>query len=246
MDHLKISTITSILQVSTDINLKDIYDSVPITKFIPFIEYGKNNPSKGFSKKSLRKKRKNKKKRMFFNQATLHVFFDEKIMNVKLFNNGKIQITGLKKIDQAPKLVQKLIEYFRDLSIMTEETVLMNHKLVLINSDFNIGFEINREELHREIIKEGLYSSYEPCIYPGVNIKYYMNINNSNGICCCKDICNGKGRADGDGCCKKVTIAVFKSGSIIITGGQNIEQLEIAYHFIKHFIDSKKELFVLK
>ena len=73
-----------------------------------------------------------------------------------------------------------------------------------------------------------------------------MNTNISNGICCCENLCNGKGRANGDGYCKKVTIAVFKSGSIIITGGQNIEQLETAYHFIKNFIESKRELFVLK
>ena len=96
MDHLRISTITSILQISSDIDLKKIYDSVPITKYIPFIEYGAENLPKGFSKKMLRKKRKKTKKKIFYNQATLHVVHDNKIMNVKLFNKGKIQITGLK------------------------------------------------------------------------------------------------------------------------------------------------------
>ena len=115
-----------------------------------------------------------------------------------------------------------------------------------VNSDFDIGYEINREVLHREIIELGMYSSYEPCIYPGVNIKYFMNTNNFNGICDCLEMCNGKGRADGDGDCKKVTIAVFKSGKIIITGGQNTDQLETSYRFIKNFIDERKELFVLK
>ena len=122
----------------------------------------------------------------------------------------------------------------------------MNHKLVLINSDFDIGFEINREVLHKEIIDSGVYSSYEPCIYPGVNIKYFMNTTNFDGICDCSEMCNGKGRADGDGDCKKVTIAVFKSWKIIITGGQHTDQLETAYRFIKNFIDERKELFVLK
>ena len=59
-------------------------------------------------------------------------------------------------------------------------------------------------------------------------------------------MCNGKGRADGDGNCKKVTIAVFKSGKIIITGGQNTKQLESAYYFIHNFINERKEIFVLK
>ena len=70
----------------------------------------------------------------------------------------------------------------------------MNHKLVLINSDFDIGYEkFNREVLHKEITESGIYSSYEPCIYPGVNIKYFMNTTNSDGICDCLTMCNGKG-----------------------------------------------------
>ena len=246
MDHLRVSTITSVLKISTDIDLKKIYKSVPITDYIPFIEYGSDNPPKGFSKKLLKKTRKKTKKKIFYNQATIHVVHDNKIMNVKLFNNGKIQITGLKGVNQAPILINNLIEYFKVLSVFEEDTNLINHRLVLINSDFDLGYSINREVLHTEIIDAGLYSSYEPCIYPGVNIKYFMNTNNFDGICCCENMCNGKGNADGDGDCKKVTIAVFKSGKVIITGGQNIDQLEKAYRFIKNFIDERKETFVLK
>ena len=41
----------------------------------------------------------------------------------------------------------------------------------------------------------GYYSSYEPCTYPGVNIKYYYNENKNNfGICDCDKPCNGKGK----------------------------------------------------
>ena len=62
--------------------------------------------------------------------------------------------------------------------------------MVLINSDFDIGYEINREVLHREIVDAGVYSSYEPCIYPGVNAKYYWNEdyfdNGKPGVCMCK------------------------------------------------------------
>ena len=74
--------------------------------------------------------------------------------------------------------------------------------------------EIDREALHRLIIEKGYYSSYEPCTYPGVNIKYYENpLLNNNGICNCEITCNGKGKND---TCKKIKIAAFKSGKIII------------------------------
>ena len=239
MDHLRISTITSILQISSDIDLKKIYDSVPITKYIPFIEYGAENLPKGFSKKMLRKKRKKTKKKIFYNQATLHVVHDNKIMNVKLFNNGKIQITGLKKEDQGIILIQNLIQYFQNISIFDKEVSIVDHKLVLINSDFDIGFEINREILHQEIIDSGIYSSYEPCNYPGVNIKYYMNpLRNNFGICDCEKPCNGKGK---DNSCKRITIAVFKSGKIIITGGRNKNQIQTSYEFITDFINENRD-----
>ena len=77
--------------------------------------------------------------------------------------------------------------------------------------------EVDRESLHRTIVENGYLSSYEPCNYPGVNIKYYFNPCKRNfGICDCEKPCNGKGLND---TCKKITIAVFKSGKIIITGG---------------------------
>ncbi len=96
-----------------------------------------------------------------------------------------------------------------------------------------------------EIIKAGYYSSFESCIYPGVNIKYYFNNTQNNGICCCNRVCNGKGIGDSDGNCKKITIAVFKSGKIIITGAKTTDQLVISYNFISSFINSRKELFQL-
>ena len=190
----------------------------------------------------LRKKRKKTKKKIFYNQATIHVFHDNKIMNVKLFNNGHIQITGLKKTDQGKQLIHELIDYLQDFEIFEKEVSILDEKLVLINSDFDLGFEINREKLHAEIIENDIYSSYEPCIYPGVNIKYFINTNNTCGICECENLCNGKGNGCGDGYCKKVTIAVFKSGKVIITGGQNKEQIIESYRFITNFIENKKDI----
>ena len=111
MDNLRISTITTVLKISSDIDLEKIYKTIPITDYIPFIEYGDGNTPKGYSEKALRKKRKKKKKKIFYNQATLHVIHEGKIMNVKLFNNGRIQITGLKKENQGDDLVNGLIDY---------------------------------------------------------------------------------------------------------------------------------------
>jgi hypothetical protein len=48
---------------------------------------------------------------------------------------------------------------------------------VLINSNFNCGFYINRDKLH-SILRSPKYNieaAYDPCSYPGVKCKFYFN-----------------------------------------------------------------------
>jgi TATA-box binding protein (TBP) (component of TFIID and TFIIIB) len=56
-------------------------------------------------------------------------------------------------------------------------------------------------------------------------------------------ICDGKGH---NGACKKITIAVFKSGKIIITGGQTMEHIHTAHEFICGFILARKDDIAMK
>jgi TATA-box binding protein (TBP) (component of TFIID and TFIIIB) len=48
----------------------------------------------------------------------------------------------------------------------------------------------------------------------------------------------GDGTGDGVGQCKKVTIAVFESGKILIIGATNIPQVDAAYEFIVRVLTS--------
>ena len=251
MENLRISTMTAISSLNSDINLDNLYKNFIITDKIPFIQHGSHG-IKGESNKAKRKPRKPEKKKTFFNQVTLHVSCD-KLVNVKLFNNGKIQMTGLKYENHGTKVLKILIPYILHLDQIKEDKILNSTEIifepmniVLINSDFDIGYKIKRDILHREIVDAGLYSSYEPCIYPGVNIKYYFNSNQDNGICKCSSMCTGKGDGLSDGGCKKITVAVFKSGKIIITGARSNEQLELSYNFITKFINDRKALIELK
>lgn len=251
MENLRISTMTAISSINSDIDLDTLYKNIEINKDYPYLQHGSLG-IKGVSNKTKRNPRKPGKKKTFFNQVTIHVYHD-KIVNVKLFNNGKIQMTGLKYETHGTHILNKLIPYIKELDSKHEHKVFTHPdiqfqpmNIVLINSDFDITYKIKREMLHREIVDAGMYSSYEPCIYPGVNIKYYFNSNQSNGICKCSAMCTGKGDGLSDGGCKKITVAVFKSGKIIITGARSREQLELSYNFIKEFINSRKVEIELK
>ena len=104
---------------------------------------------------------------------------------------------------------------------------------MLINSDFSVGFKIKRENLYELLVNEyGIYVTYEPDIYPGVNSKFFWNEETINtkqrGVCCCTKKCDGKGLGKGNGDCKKITVAIFQSGNIIITGARTVQQLNDA------------------
>ncbi len=246
---LRISTMTLISQLDSEIILEELYNKLSINDTIKYIEYADKKPKGEKTKKVKKRKKKelidslknagkSKKRKYFYNQVTIHIMID-KIINVKIFNNGSLQMTGLKRFDQSDKILEILVDLFYKNQIISSTTILSKN-IVMINSDFHIGFEINREKLHRLICDKKYYSSFEPIIYPGVNIKYYYNPSNiEDGICKCDGLCNGKGL---NGHCKRITVAVFNSGNIIITGGRSIHQINTAYDFISKTINDNKNI----
>jgi hypothetical protein len=108
----------------------------------------------------------------------------------------------------------------------------------MMNSDYTIGAAIRRDRLYKILVETyGLWSSFEPTIYQGVNTKFFWNkerpaTEDIPGICVCPTPCDGSGSGYGIGNCKKITISPFRTGSIIITGAQQPEQLQDAYDFM--------------
>lgn len=250
MDNLRISTMTACSSINSDINLDNLYQNLSTDSTISFIQHGSLG-YKGELPKTKRKPRKTDNKKTFFNQVTLHVFCEKKV-NVKLFNNGKIQMTGLKYENHGADVLDILIPTIlrcdkpQENKILDKEDIKYTPiNIACINSDFSIGYPIKRDVLYNEIVKAGYYSSYEPCIYPGVNSKYYYNKNSPDGICRCVNPCTGKGDGCSDGGCKKITIAVFKSGETIITGARSKEQLTIAHKFISKFVKDREDILKL-
>jgi len=182
----------------------------------------------------------------FFNQSTVvlrkatnpeKTTFKE--VNVKLFKNGGIQMTGIPAEDFAKEALNWLLEeiYRIKAPIFAEKPNLQKFKVQLINSDYQVAHPINRTALHNILSRTyGLFSTFESTIYQGVNTKYYFNDKHPDpdrpGICLCTKRCKGQGSGSGPGECKRITMSVFQTGKIIITGGRYLFQLEEAYDFL--------------
>lgn len=180
----------------------------------------------------------------FQNQLTVLWYYrnqknEMRKVNSMIFSNGKIKAVGLqseKDTELSLLALQRYLERHRTASAFAtmEALVFTNTVCCMINTDFMVPYRILREEVyHLMRSKYKVLASYEPDIYPGVKIRYYCN-HASEGRCTCAQKCNGKkpGTGEGDGCCKAVTICVFQSGKIIITGANRFPQIQRCYEFI--------------
>ena len=205
------------------------------------------------------------KKNRFDNQVTIIYKNDKYMPNVKIFKNGNIQITGIKIVEDTEIIVNHIIDNIKNIYNNISNDIInnrdenyklklkyQNFKIRMINSDFKVyceesltvPFGLKRREIHKIFICE-LYNnkcSFQPGIYQGVKLEYFWNKCNDkkNGICYCPKKCYGKGKGENIGDCKKVTGALFESGSILITGGVSFEQVDEVYKYICDFLIKHK------
>ena len=140
---------------------------------------------------------------------------DAEVKETKNLLNKTIQIP-IEQIELITKNITEPHNYF-----------VSDINTVLINSDFSINHNINLKKMAKLLKKKGLYNSYEPDEYPGVLTKYYYNPNNIiQGICNCAIHCSTKEKHS---ICTKITISLFRPGSIIITGARTLHQLMLTY-----------------
>jgi TATA-box binding protein (TBP) (component of TFIID and TFIIIB) len=198
--------------------------------------------------------KRKKSKNIFFNQSTLVVRRQHtktadgqpvyKEVNIKLFKNGGIQMTGIPSDSFAQETLAWLAKELAlfSQSVLEGEAKPHKYNIQLINSDYHINGNINREKLHEILIgRYNLFSSFESTIYQGCDTKYFYNESappgSTEGVCPCGDsICVGNGDGRTLGQCKEITISPFHTGSIIITGARRFEQIDKAYVFINKIL----------
>tara|TARA_R110002074_G_scaffold169593_2_gene331304 strand:+ start:79 stop:1092 length:1014 start_codon:yes stop_codon:yes gene_type:complete len=178
----------------------------------------------------------------FYNQCSIIIRPElyKRPVTLKLFTNGSMSMSGClyekDGLDAVKLLYKELIKY----NLFEEDDVTISrYKITMINSDFNLNFKVNRNMLFKKMTNLGILTNYDPDNYPGVKILYFWNNyedGHSYGVCKCKNKCNGKGDGDGDGKCKKVTIPVFSSGSVLITGGNTEKQVIDSHNFLNKCI----------
>lgn len=266
----RISTITSNAKLliknnedRLDINIIELFNNITINsddKAETFV-YTSRFESKDSTTKIVRgnyikKKRTIQHKRTFDNQISfVYKLVDNYYVNVKVFQNGSLHITGSRTIEDIKIPLEKLVKEIKDNNIKILENIdnleYGNIQILMINTDFKIfknieytsNFAIKRRTLHTILINDyNMIARFDPSTYPGVKIEYWWNnANNIRDASTHYDIRNVKSKANVKDGIKKITIAVFESGSILITGAITIHQVDETYKFICDIIEKNKE-----
>jgi TATA-box binding protein (TBP) (component of TFIID and TFIIIB) len=193
----------------------------------------------GISKKDLLSYRC-KKKSAFYNcfvlilRMNLDSIFKE--YHVKVFNTGKLEIPGVQSEKSFDMLLTQVIQTLQPYVETTLGYKENTNETVLINSNFNCGFFINREALYEILkFKYNIQSIYDPCSYPGIQCKFYYNpdIGIQNGC----QISEENKHLYND--VKEVSFMIFRTGSVLIVGRCDENVLMIIYEFLKIILNNE-------
>jgi hypothetical protein len=187
----------------------------------------------GISKKDILSYRC-KKKSAFYNCFVLilrmKVDTTFKEFHVKVFNTGKLEIPGIQSEQVFCLVMQQILDTLQPYLENHLEYKENSNETVLINSNFNCGFYINREILY-DILKSkyNIQAIYDPCSYPGIQCKFYYNpeIGIQNGCQITEENKNIYKNV------KEVSFMIFRTGSVLIVGRCDENVLMIIYDFLK-------------
>tara|TARA_B100000795_G_scaffold246276_1_gene211863 strand:- start:248 stop:1201 length:954 start_codon:yes stop_codon:yes gene_type:complete len=184
-----------------------------------------------------------KKKSAFYNcfVLILRVMYHEayKEVHVKIFNTGKLEIPGIQTDEILNKVLDLLTNILRPLADTDEPLTYLKGKCetVLINSNFNCGYFINRDKMF-DILKfqYKINCSYDPCSYPGIQSEFYydpkLSVQTGQQPSDYSDASGKEGLT-------KISFMIFRTGSVLIVGKCTEPVLDEIYIFVCNLLESE-------
>ena len=150
-----------------------------------------------------------------------------KEFHVKIFNTGKIEMPGVQSQEQINIVTSVLLRVLKDITKDKVEYVNGSEETVLMNSNFNCGFYIQRQKLYK-ILRETYNIScvYDPCSYPGIQAKIYLDTKNELSLT--------PSEIDTTG----ISFMIFRTGSVLIVGRCEEITLMKIYNYLKELLKS--------
>ena len=154
----------------------------------------------------------------FYNQITLGYTDKYSTKSIKVFPNGSIQVAGCSDLFDCIRIINQLSYLFKEILDVPTEIPLDSYRIVMINTNFSLNYNVNLMKIVDHFSSNGIFNvSFEPDRYSAVKIKFKPALD-----------------------MKEVTVSIFSTGKIIITGAETLKEIVYAYNLINSHINSGK------
>ena len=166
----------------------------------------------------------------FYNCLSTYItikYQTRKRIAIRIFANGKIGMAGVLNIKSLTYAVRKIFKRLTSLLAFESSSFITDLKICMINSDFKIDRNIKQCNLCKIFDENKLQFvkrySFDPNKYPAINVKVISPY---------------------DG--KLTTCAIFRSGSIMITGGTDIRVYKFISNEILNILENSDNIIYLE
>ena len=249
--EFKISTITSIIKIATNLNLKILFENIDINENIAYIEF--KDQIKGFKeKKKIKKKikkdndkRKRNKGKTFANQLSIGFLckkhIHKKPICIKIFRKGSLTITGTKSSNEIEHVCYQLLDIFQntnkifkfndqEITLIPYENLINRGDLSIsietVNGSFKTNYKINLIDFRHKIRElynaDKIYIKSNRAALLELDLKIYEFFDKRKNKL------------------KTPKISIYGTGSIVINS-INEDLLMKTYNFIKEFLIKYKD-----
>lgn len=154
----------------------------------------------------------------FYNQITLGYIDQYSTKSVKVFPNGSVQVAGCSDLFDCRRVIKQLTFILN--TILEIDIPSDGFRVVMINTNFSLNYNINLMETMRVFSENKIFASvtFDPDKYSAVKIKFKPAEN-----------------------MKQVTTSIFSTGKIIVTGAETLKEIAFAYNIINQHINANKD-----
>jgi len=204
---VKVTTITMVSKFLDEVDIQKLRDRMIKLKSIKLRMKG--SKSEGFEWKLREAK--------FYNQVTLGYMDKYSTKSIKVFPNGSVQVAGCSDLFDCNRVIKQLTFILKILLDIKRDIPTESFRVVMINTNFSLNYNINLFSLAEHFAKESLFSvSFDPDRYSAVKIKFKP----------AEDM-------------KQVTASVFSTGKVIVTGAETLKEIAYAYNILNQHIMTK-------
>ena len=195
--YISVSTMTFIATLSCTVNIDKL------TKNFQSCEYPVCTLKKTKNHHEYTLTKRGKKKLSFYNQITIN-YTDHTTKSIKVFSNGRLQMTGITSMNEARYAANVVIDILSSIEEYEERPHAKQFDIVLVNSNFSFKNSLNIIKIKSMLDRNIFKVEYKPDVYPGLKIKH------TNGA----------------------SIFLFSTGNVVITGVKSIRHVREAFEHI--------------